>query len=366
MVVIHFWDHNAHLPFLAIRTPLALNFCLLDANQVDGHHCQFGALATTALSGSLSSNHSERHQPAKHQKETECERSKVATVVGSGKYTYKVAEGWGKLPKGWQWGWIVALACDSQDRVFVYSRSEHPLVIFDREGNFLASWGKDILKDAHGIFIDADDNVYCVDRNTHCLRKFNRYGELVMTLGTPGQPAPKEGMPFNRPTDVAVAPTRELFVSDGYGNSRIHKFSPDGELIKSWGESGSGNGQFALPHCVRVDKYGRVWVCDRENNRIQIFDADGNFLEQWTGLLRPNTIYLDVQEDIVYVAELEHRVSIWTLDGELIAKFGCGKKSDKPCVFLGGPHGIWMDSHGDLYVGEVFVEGRFQKFIRQR
>jgi sugar lactone lactonase YvrE len=286
-------------------------------------------------------------------------------AFGMGKYTYKVAEGWGKPPRGWEWGWIPAVACDSQDRVFVYSRSEHPLVIFDRDGNFLASWGEDILKDAHGIYIDADDNVYCIERNTHCVRKFSSDGELVMTLGTPGQPATEEGDPFNRPTDLAIASTGELFVSDGYGNARVHKFSPDGELLLSWGERGSGPGQFALPHCVRVDKYDRVWVCDRENNRIQIFDTDGRFLTEWTGLLRPDTIYFDPDDDVVYVAELTHQVSIYTLDGELITRWGGTRPSDRPGEFLGSPHGIWMDSHGDLYVGEVRVNGRLQKFIRQ-
>lgn len=285
-------------------------------------------------------------------------------VYGSGKYTYEVAVGWGKLPEGWKWGWIPAVACDSQDRVFVYSRSEHPLVVFDRDGNFLASWGEGILKDAHGIYIDAADNVYCTERNTHCIRKFNKQGELVMTLGTPDKAAERDGDPFNKPTDLAIASTGELFVSDGYGNARVHKYSPDGTLIKSWGERGSGPGQFALSHCVRMDKHDRVWVCDRENNRIQIFDTDGNFLTEWTDLLRPDTIYFDPNNDVVYIAELTQQVSIWTLDGELITKWGGAQPSEKPGEFAASPHGIWMDSHGDLYVGEVLMDGRLQKFVR--
>jgi len=285
-------------------------------------------------------------------------------AFGAGRYTYEVAVGWGKLPEGWKWGWIPAVACDSQDRVFVYSRSEHPLVVFDREGNFLASWGEGILQDAHGIFIDAEDNVYCTERNTHCVRKFNKQGELVMTLGTPGKASERDGDPFNKPTDLARASTGELFVSDGYGNARVHKYAPDGTLLKSWGERGSGPGQFALSHCVRVDRYDRVWVCDRENNRIQIFDPEGNFLTEWTGLLRPNTIYFDPHDEVVYIAELTQQVSLYTLNGELITRWGGARPSESPGEFLGGPHGIWMDSHGDLYVGEVLVEGRVQKFVR--
>jgi len=286
-------------------------------------------------------------------------------TFGSGGYTYTVAEGWGRLPDGWTWGWIPAVACDSQGRVYVYSRSEHPLVIFDRDGNFLASWGEGILKDAHGIYIDADDNVYCTERNTHCIRQFNREGALVMTLGIPDQPATQDGDPFNLPTDLAIASTGELFVSDGYGNARVHKFSSDGSLIQSWGEHGSEPGQFALSHCVRIDKNDRVWVCDRTNDRIQIFDTDGNFLTEWTGLSKPDTIYFDPNEEVVYLAELTHQVSIYTLDGKPITKWGGAQKSEEPGEFLGCPHGIWMDSHHDLYVGEVQVDGRLQKFVRQ-
>jgi len=286
-------------------------------------------------------------------------------IFGSGQYTYKVAAGWGKLPAGWRWGWIPAVACDSQDRVYVYSRSEHALVIFDREGHFLASWGEEILRDAHGIYIDPEDNVYCTEHSAHCVYKFNRHGELVMKLGTPGKPAEQDGDPFNQPTDLAIASTGELFVSDGYGNARMHKFSPDGELLLSWGERGNGPGQFALPHSVRVDEYDRVWVCDRENRRIQIFDTDGNFLTEWTGLQRPATIFFDPNEDVVYVAELDYQVSIYTLDGKLITRWGGGRESDEPGEFLACPHGIWVDSHGDLYVSEVGVDGRLQKFVHR-
>ncbi|MBL7162040.1 MAG: hypothetical protein ISS57_05485 [Anaerolineales bacterium] len=286
-------------------------------------------------------------------------------ILGSGKFTYKVAEVWGKLPAGWQWGWIPAVACDSQNRVYVYSRSDHGLVIFDRDGNFLEEWGADILRDAHGIYIDAEDNVFCTEHSTHCVYKFNRHGELVMTLGTPGVPAERDSDPFNLPTDLAIASTGEFFVSDGYGNKRVHKFSPEGELLLSWGESGDGLGQFALPHCVRVDKYDRVWVCDRENDRIQIFDTGGNFLTEWPGLRHPDTIFFDPNEDVVYIAEMERQVSIYTLGGELITRWGGGRESDRPGEFLAYPHGIWMDSHGDLYVGEVGLDGRIQKFVRQ-
>lgn len=286
-------------------------------------------------------------------------------AFGAGKYTYEVAEGWGQLPEGWQWGWIPAVACDSQDRVYVYSRSEHPLIIFDREGHVLDTWGDDVLQDAHGIYIDADDNVYCVERDTHCIFKFNAQGELVMTLGTPGEAGPNDGDPFRKPTDLAIASTGELFISDGYENARVHKYSPEGEYIMSWGEWGDGPSQFALSHCVRIDKDDRVWVCDRTNDRIQIFDTDGNYLTEWTGLLKPDTIYFDPHDDVVYIAELTQQVSICSLAGELMAKWGGAQPSQKPGEFLACPHGIWADSRGDLYVGQVQADGQLQKFVRR-
>lgn len=283
---------------------------------------------------------------------------------GAGKYTYTVIEDWAKLPDGWSFGWIPGVAVDSQDRVFVYSRSEHQLVLFDRDGNFLEEWGMGLLQDAHGIYIDHEDNVFCVERNVHCVHKFNSKGELLMTIGTIGQEGANDGDPFRLPTDLGVASTGELFISDGYGNARVHKYSADGQLIQSWGSWGDGPGQFRLSHCVRVDRYDRVWVCDRENNRIERFDLEGNYLDEWAGLAHPDTIFFDPIEDVVYIAELDQQVSIYDFDRNLLAQWGGRVPSDKPGEFRACPHGIWMDSHGDLYVGEVQTNGHLQKFVR--
>ena len=285
-------------------------------------------------------------------------------VFGQGTHQYTVEENWWTLPEGWEFGWIPAVAVDSQDRVYVYSRSEHPMVVFDRNGNFIDSWGDDILKDAHGILIDADDNIYCTERETHVVRKFNTAGELLMTLGTPDVPG-AEGEPFNLPTDFALGPDGEMYISDGYGNARVHKYSPDGELLKSWGQPGTGPGEFDLPHCVRVDPRNRLMVADRENNRIQFFTLDGEYIEEWGDLLQPDTIYID-DDDLVYIAELGQRISIMTLDGEVISQWGSERGSTVPGEFLACPHGIWLDSRGDIYVGEVQADARLQKFIRQR
>ncbi len=284
-------------------------------------------------------------------------------AFGTGAFRYDVQEGWGQLPEGWKFGWIPAVAVDSRDRVYVYSRSEHPMVVFDREGNFLESWGEDVLEDAHGIFVDAQDNIYCTERNTHCVRKFTSEGKLLWTLGTPGTPG-AEGEPFNLPTDLALGPDGQIYITDGYGNSRVHLYSPDGDLVKSWGRAGDGPGEFNLPHCVRVDPRNRLMVADRTNCRIQFFTLDGEYIEEWGDLRHPDTIYID-ENDIVYLAELGQRVTILNLDGEVLSQWGSEEGSEVPGEFYACPHGIWTDSHGDLYVGQVPADGRLQKFIRQ-
>lgn len=286
-------------------------------------------------------------------------------AFGSGDYTYDVVEDWWSPPNGWTFGVITGVACDSEDRVYVYSRSDHPMIVCDRDGSFMDSWGEGILTDSHGILIDEDDTVYCVERMTHCMYKFRRNGELLMTVGTPDRAA-AAGEPFNKPTDIDFDSSGFMYITDGYGNSRVHKFTPDGTLVKSWGEAGSGPGQFNLPHCVRIDKHDRLLVADRPNDRIQFFNTDGAFLHEWTGLHWPDGIFIDDDAEVVYVAEHGYRVSIWTFDGTKITEWGRGEESDVPGEFKWRPHGIWVDSQGDVYVTEVEGGPRIQKFARRR
>ena len=285
--------------------------------------------------------------------------------VGGGDFVYEFEEGWGCLPEEISLGWVAAVAVDSLDRVYVYSRSDNPVVVFDREGNFLCSWGQDLLQDAHGIYIEADDTIWCVERETHCVRKVTTDGMLLMTIGTPNQEGEREGEPFRLPTDIGFDAEGHIYVSDGYGNACIHKYSPDGKLMKSWGTPGDGPGEFNLPHCVWVDPRNRVMVADRANNRIQFFTLNGEYIEEWGDFLQPDTIYIDAN-DIVYIAELDQRITILTLDGEVLSQWGNKRGSEVPGEFYACPHGIWGDSHGDLYVGEVQADGRLQKFIRQK
>jgi len=275
--------------------------------------------------------------------------------------TYEVVEGWGKLPEGWIFTQVAGVAVNSQDKVYVYNRGEHPMIIFDREGNFLTSWGEDFLtRGGHGIFIDTDDYVYLADGTMQTVMKFTPEGERLLTLGTEGQA--NEGKPFNRLTDVALSSAGEIYVSDGYGNSLVHRFSPDGDLILSWGEPGAEPGQFNLPHSVWVDKKERVYVADRENHRIQIFTSEGEFITMWTGFRQPTDLFIDA-DDNFYISELQHRVSIVNLNGEILARLG-GESSDEPGQFI-APHAVWTDSQNSLYVGEVLEGQRIQKFLRK-
>ena len=297
-------------------------------------------------------------------------------TVGFGKHTYEWVEGWGKLPEGWTIG-QTGIVTDSEDRVYSFNRSDHPLIVFDRDGNFLTSWGEGVLSDAHGMHIDDDDNLYLPVKNAHVVLKFDKRGNQLLSLGTwnepsdtgiahgfgagqPGwdgklDPAPRAAGPFNMPTDLSTGPNGDLYVSDGYSNARVHRFSNDGTLKQSWGQPGKfGPGEFHTPHGIWVHTDGRVFVADRENDRIQIFSAEGEFLEIWGGFRRPCTVFID-KDDTVYVPELRAFVSILTIDGTIITRF------DGPYgVWPQGAsaHFLWVDSHGDVYVNQFLDDAR--------
>ena len=288
-------------------------------------------------------------------------------VLGSGRFTYEVSgEDWGNLPEGWTYKEATAVAVDSKDNVYVFNRGGHPVIVYDSEGNFLRSWGEDIFSMPHGIAIGPDDSVYCVDSGDHTVRKLTPEGKLLMTLGEKDKPTPQmSGKPFNRPTHAAVDPRNgNLLVSDGYSNARVHRYSPDGEYLSSWGESGTDPGQFNIVHNIAVDRDGMVYVGDRENRRVQVFDSSGRFQAQFVNLSRTAAVCVD-NDGLVYIGEyfagigsndlgtrLGPRVTIMDKDGNVLARLSEQPSGDEPGRFY-APHGICVDSAGNIYVAEV-------------
>ena len=222
-------------------------------------------------------------------------------TIGEGQFTYEVQEGWGQLPAGYSFKEVAAVGCDADDNVYAFNRGEHPMIVFDRDGNFIKSWGEGVFPRAHGITMSPDGTMFCTDDGDHTVRKCTLDGEVLLTLGTSGHPATfMSGDPFNRCTHVAIDPrTGDFFVSDGYGNARIHKYSPDGRLQFSWGESGNGPGQFNIAHNIGTSSDGRVYLADRENHRVQVFNSDGHFLDQWVNMARPCGLYIDQDAGLV-------------------------------------------------------------------
>jgi sugar lactone lactonase YvrE len=279
-------------------------------------------------------------------------------IFGSEEMRFEVVKDWGKLPEGWSFGHVIGCAVDGDDNVYVLNRGEHSMVVFDKEGHLKGEWGVK-LPTSHGLHIEGDV-VYVTDHKKHTIKKFTLSGELIETWGTEDVPG-VEGEPFNRPTDVDVAPSGEIYISDGYGNSRVHKYSPDGKLLHSWGEKGSEKGQFDISHDVAIDDNGRVLICDRENDRIQIFSGDGEYISEWDGFKQPCSATID-KDGYIYVTELQARFSILDEKGNLVARWG-GEPSLEPGLFM-NPHCACIDSHGDLYIGETLQGSRIQKFKR--
>ena len=306
--------------------------------------------------------------------------TRVATDMGF----YEADADWARLPDGWSFKEVAGVATDSRSRVYVFSRSEHPIMVFDGDGEFIASWGEGVFTKAHNVRVSPEGAVFCSDLLDHTVRKFTPEGKLLMTLGTKDIPSDTGGDgkrskimrsagPFNGPTDIAFGPFGELFVSDGYANARIHRFSSDGELLSSWGAPGKGHGEFNIPHgALIVD--GKIYVADRENNRLQVFDLDGKFISEWTDFAGPTGISLGVDGNLV-VSEFGYdpaiptkysvpshgkrilpRLTMRSRKGELLSKIEGEDKCSTGSFFA--PHSVCVDTSGDIYVGEVPITRR--------
>jgi DNA-binding beta-propeller fold protein YncE len=248
----------------------------------------------------------------------------------------------------------LGIATDSQGRVYAPAGKDS-VIVFSADGKILDTWGKG-FKGKHGLRI-FDDKVWVTELKNHVVRQYTLDGKLLMTLGTKGKSGTGKNQ-FNKPSDVAVAPNGDIYVSDGYANTRVMRFTPDGKFKQSWGTKGKGPGQFDLVHNIAIDSKGRVYVADRNNKRVQIFDADGKFLDQWTHLGRPYGLYVDDKTRVYVVDGKSNNVYVTNSKGQVLTMFG---KTGTGAGEFDMSHSITVDKQGSIYIAEG--DGRrIQKF----
>ena len=271
-----------------------------------------------------------------------------AMIVRLSHRQYRVERSWARVPSAVKVGLFSKAAVDRAGNLYLCQRADPPILVFGPDGSFIKSVGSAQVDDAHGICISPDGSIFVVDRDRHQVLAFDAEGKIVTRLGERDTPAFQA--PFSHPTDVAVAATGDIYVADGYGNAVVHRFAADGRLRRTWGGFGDGPGHFITPHGIHLLRDGRVLVGDRENNRVQIFDPEGNYLSEITGLFHPMDIYVD-SDDTVFISDQVPSIQARGADGAYLGR--C-----KPPV--ASPHGLTGDVHGNLFV----VDPRMSEVMR--
>ena len=290
----------------------------------------------------------------------------------SGKSHYEVVHGWPQLQAGFAFSQVPGIGVDSHNHVFVFHRGDTPVMCFEgATGKLVQSWGAGMIGKAHGLAVDREDNVWVTDIGHHQVFKFSHDGALLMTVGVRDTPG-LDGTHFNQPTDIAIAPSGEFYVSDGYGNSRVAKFSADGKFLMDFGHKGSGPGDFDTPHGIALDDAGRIYVADRGNARVEIFDANGKYITEWKSeeIGRPWDIYPG-PDGLFYIMDGgdlkaappdRGRVVIVNRDGRKLEEFGSFGSYDGQ--FYWG-HALAVGKNSDVYGCDVHLGMRAQKFARK-
>ncbi|HEV8383242.1 MAG TPA: peptidyl-alpha-hydroxyglycine alpha-amidating lyase family protein [Candidatus Acidoferrales bacterium] len=269
------------------------------------------------------------------------------------------------LPAGANFGEAAGVAVNSKGHVYVFHRGERPLMEFDANGKFIRALGEGLFTTPHGVRVDAQDNLWTTDVGSHVVLKLSPDGRVLMVLGrkgVAGEDIPNTGITlFNKPSDVAFDRAENIYVSDGYGNSRVVKFDKNGKFLTTWGTKGTGPGQFDLPHAIVVDGRGRVFVADRENSRIQVFDSNGNYQTEWKHLGQPWGLALTHDGALLVADGLANRVVKADLSGSILGTFGGPGKAPGDFLYA---HAIAVGPQDEIYVSEI-LNWRVQKFIKQ-
>lgn len=314
-------------------------------------------------------------------------QTKTATTLGLAQYPrndlavgYEVDASWPERPLRHPWEEVSGVTLDRQGRVWCLDRGKVPVQVFDAEGRLVQAWGHDRFRRPHQIELDRAGNVWVVDAGDHVVTKFTPEGEPLLTLGTPGTPG-EDATHFNQPTGLAITPEGHLFVSDGYGNNRVVHFDAEGRYVHSWGGLGVRPGEFSLPHAIALDRRGRLYVADRNNARVQVFDQDGNFIDQWRNLIVPWDIEITPDDSVYVCGSSPMRWGKIPLPGtvlgvppkdQLVMRFDTDGRPRELWTFPLGKehvgelewvHGLAVDAAGNLYLGDI--QGRrLQKFTR--
>lgn len=277
---------------------------------------------------------------------------------------YQVVENWAKLPAGWNLGECSGVAVDKDDNVWIFNRGSHPVIELDKNGKFIQAWKDVPFTSSHGIRIDPQGNVWTIDVQAHRILKSTPDGHILMIIGgvrgAPGNNESKDA--FNQPTGINFASNGDFFISDGYVNSRVIKFNKDGDFLTMWGKKGTGDGEFNLVHDVAIDSHGRLYIADRTNERVQMFDQNGKFSGKWTDIGAPWGLAYYAPENSIYMCDGKNdRIVKLNLDGQILGVLGSHGKAQGKLDF---PHNIAVDSSGAIYVAEI-KNWRVQKFVKR-
>jgi hypothetical protein len=286
---------------------------------------------------------------------------------------------WPQKPDRFKWAQMPGITVDAQDQVYIFTRSQPAVQVYRSGGTFVRAWDMEDFAGAHFIRIDPAGNIWTANISSHVVRKYSPEGKVLLTLGEPGRAGADRGH-FDKPTDMAVLPSGDIFVSDGYGNRRIVHFDANGKYIKEWGEAGTDPGQFALPHSIVADSRGRLYVADRENARIQVFDTKGELLAVWADRITPWGLWLTKNQELWVCGSScvkKEGTDEWNvlpppdqllmklnLKGEVLLRVPLPKTAVPPGKpgELDWVHGIAIDSRGNFYLGDI-QGARAQKFL---